>query len=107
MAAESATVLQLQLSVLPLFSLTFHKPLHGSDTTGVHMLVHPIELPIDQVEARLRSARLEEAGIDLAITRSGPTVPILSVLADFRPAPAGVGDLLDRVHQIVRALCAT
>jgi hypothetical protein len=66
--------------------------------------VHPIEMRIDDLEARLRSASLREAGIELSITRSGPVVPILSVLANFRPPPEGVEGILDRVSQIVQAI---
>lgn len=106
MPSECTRTLSVKISLVPLFSLTFQNLLHGSASGGAHLLVHPIESHIDELESRLRSASLEEAGILLSITRSRLVAPILSVLVDFLPPPKSVNEVIDRVNQIVRALIA-
>jgi hypothetical protein len=97
-------MIHLELSLLPLFSLTLQASPGAADPGAIRMIVNPIEMRIDDVEKRLRSDELPAAGINLDIRRSGPVVPILSVLTRFSPAPDRIEDVLERVRVISRVL---
>lgn len=102
--ASSVRLLYVNVSMVPLYSLSFQQLLH-SGTDGAYVLIHPIELDAEQLKARLLAAKLEDFGVEFSMSISNAPVPTLTVVLTFKSIDSGLERALNVLERIVLALC--